>query len=98
MLNEGHGNPVVTEMNGGVSQFNSHSIPSSSNQCPVAINDTTLAASTQGVLPNELDDQDEAVANQLTAELVGQHNSLRTWKRVMRQGSNGVHANQLEPE
>ena len=101
-LNEGCGNPVVMEINwgGGValSQFHSHSIPSSSNQCLVAINDTTLAASTQGVLPHGLDDQDEAVANQSTIELVGQHNSLRTWKRVMRQGSNGVHASQLEPE
>ena len=84
-LNEGIDNPVVMKIKEGVSQINSYSMPSSCNQRPVAINDITLAASTQGVLPHGLDDQDEVLANQSTAELVGKHNSLRTWKRVMRQ-------------
>ncbi|KAF3946466.1 hypothetical protein CMV_027270 [Castanea mollissima] len=97
-LKEVIGNPVVTEIKEGVSQFNLYSMPSSSIQRPIAINDITLAASANGVLPHGLNDQDEVLANQSTGEPIGQLNSLITWKRVMRQGNNGVHVSQPESE
>ena len=97
-LTEVNGNPVITEIKARESQFNANSIPSSSNQRLALINEKTLAASPQEVVLHKLDNQDEVQALQSTVENLGQHNNLRTWKRVMRQGNIGVLASQPESE
>lgn len=60
------------------------------------INEETLATSPQGIVLHRLDDPNEVQESMV--ENVGQQNSLRTWKRVMRQGNDGVSTSQPESE
>nr|POE88865.1 hypothetical protein CFP56_37401 [Quercus suber] len=95
---EVNGCPIIMEVKAGESQFNANSIPSSSNQRLAPINEKTLAASPQGMVLHSLDNQDEIQSPQSMAENLGQHHSLRTWKRVMRQGNNEVPASKSKSE
>nr|POF20835.1 hypothetical protein CFP56_14349 [Quercus suber] len=97
-LNEVIGNPIITKIKARISQFNANSIPLSSIQCTTLINEETKAPLPQGTVLHRLDDQDEVQASQSMTKNLGQHNSLRTWKRVMRQGNNGVSTSQPKSE
>nr|POF10043.1 hypothetical protein CFP56_66305 [Quercus suber] len=97
-INVDNGNPIIPEIKASQSQVNADVIPSSNCQRLATINEETLAASPQELLYHYLDVQDESQASPSTAENLGQHLSLRTWKRVMRQGNNGVPTSNSEPE
>nr|POF13380.1 hypothetical protein CFP56_38409 [Quercus suber] len=97
-INVDNGNPNIPEIKAGQSQVNAVVIPSSNCQRLATINEETLAASPQELLHHYLDVQDESHASPSTAENLGQHLSLRTWKHVMRQGNNGVPTSNSEPE
>nr|POE70401.1 hypothetical protein CFP56_61894 [Quercus suber] len=97
-FNEENGNPIILEIKAGQSQLNAVLIPSSNSQRLATINEETLAALSQELLLHSLDVQDESHAPPSTVENLGQHHSLRTWKRVMRQGNNGVLASNSESE
>nr|POF27193.1 hypothetical protein CFP56_08563 [Quercus suber] len=97
-INVENGNPIISEIKAGQSQLNAVLIPSSNCQRLATINEETLAASSQELLLHCLDVQDESHASPSTAENLGQHLSLRTWKHVMRQGNNGVPTSNSEPE
>lgn len=98
LLNKENGNPIIMEIKDGESHFNANSNPSSIDQRLASIKEKTLAASSHGVMPHSLDDQDVNQSPQFTVGILRQQHSLRIWKRVLRQCSLGVPENKSDPE
>lgn len=90
--------PMIMEIKDGDSHFNANSIPSSINQRLALSKEKTLVVSSHVTEVQNFDSHDVHQSFQSTVGILGQPNSLRTWKCLLRQCSPGVSETQSKPE
>lgn len=89
---------MITEIKDGESHISANSIPSSINQRLASSKEKNRAVSFHVTEVQNFDGHDVHQSLQSTVGILGQPNSLRTWKRLLRQCSPGVSETQSEPE
>ena len=89
---------MIMEIKDGDSHFNENSIPSSINQRLASSKEKTLAASSHVTVVHIFYNHDVDRSPQSMVRISRQLNSLKTWKRLLRQCSPCVSETQSEPK